>query len=55
MERLATEILAGVMVPVERYFFSLPTARAHTSHSVPEFPKPGVCVCVCVCECECCV
>lgn len=41
MERLATEILAGVMVPVERYFFSLPTARAHTSHDVPEFAKPG--------------
>ena len=41
MERLAVEISAGVVIPVERYYFSLPTGRAHTSHEVPEFPRPG--------------
>ena len=34
-------IAAGEVTPVERYYFSLPTARAHTSHKVPEFPRPG--------------
>ena len=41
MERLAVEISAGVVIPVERYYFSLPTGRAHTSHEVLEFPRPG--------------
>ena len=47
MERLSTEISAGVVIPVERYYFSLPTGRAHTSHDVPHFPKPGTQVCMC--------
>ena len=41
MELLSAYIAAGVVAPVECYYFSLPTARAHTSHKVPEFPQPG--------------
>ena len=41
MERLVVEISAGVVIPVERYYFSLPTGRAHMPHEVLEFPRPG--------------
>ena len=41
MELLSVNIATGVVTPVARYYFSLPTAWAHTSHKVPEFLRPG--------------
>ena len=41
MERLRADISARVVTPVERYYYSLPTGRAHTSHEMLEFPQPG--------------
>jgi hypothetical protein len=40
LEVLTAKICAGLVKPVERYYFSLPTPLAHDTHIVPEIEDP---------------
>ena len=40
LEVLTAKICAGMVKPIERFYFSLPTPLAHDSHTVPEIEDP---------------